>query len=207
MYQVSQFVFNTPTTIVVSGTTGSGKTTWIKRVLDNLNMFKTKPDRIVYCYGVWQDAFSDMKNVEFRQGLNLPNNSGDQHLLLILDDLMSAVVESPSAEALFTEGSHHKNITVIFILQNFFKQGKHARTIALNSHYINIMRNPRDIQQIKILGRQIGQEKLIEEAYKDCMTKQYGYLLLDLSPHNTNEELRLKTNIFPGEDTVVYLPK
>ena len=207
MFQVSNFVFHTPTTILVSGATGSGKTTWLKKVLDNLSIFKRKPDRIVYCYGVWQPAFDDMKNVEFREGLDIPKNNENDHMLIILDDLMTAVVESPIAHTLFTKGSHHMNITVILVVQNFFVQGKHARTITLNCHYMVIMKNPRDIQQIKLIGRQIGQEVLIQEAYKDCMKEQYGYLLIDLSPHNINEQLRIKSHIFPQEDLVVYLAR
>ena len=207
MYQVPEHLFNTPTTIIISGATGSGKTTWLKKVLQNASLFKTKPDRIVYCYGVWQDSFKDMHEVEFRKGLDIPGNDGGDHMIIVLDDLMSQVVQSPSAESLFTEGSHHRNITVIFILQNLFQQGKHARTIMLNSHYIVLFKNPRDIQQVRILGRQLGQEKAVEEAYKDCMKKPYGYLMIDLSPHNTTDDFKLKTDIFPSQDLVIYLPR
>ena len=207
MYQVEQHVFITPTTMVVSGATGSGKTTWLKRVLENPSLFSEKPDRIIYCYGAWQPAFEEMKNVEFIEGLNIPKNNGKDHMLIILDDLMCEVVQSPVAQSLFTEGSHHNKITVIFILQNLFQQGKHARSIMINSHYIIVMKNPRDIQQVKLLGRQLDQEKLVTQAYKDCMKEQYGYLVIDLSPHNKNEDLRVKTKIFPGEDPVIFLPK
>ena len=77
----------------------------------------------------------------------------------------------------------------------------------LNSHYLVLMKNPRDIQQVKVLGRQLGQEKLLEEAYKDCMREQYAYLLIDLSPHHTHESLRIKTNIFPKENPIIYVAK
>ena len=36
---------------------------------------------------------------------------------------------------LFTKGSHHRNLTVIYIVQNVFDKGKYSRTISLNSHY------------------------------------------------------------------------
>ena len=116
---------------------------------------------------------------------------------------MSEIVQSKPAEKLFTQGSHHKNITVIFIVQNSYQQGKVAKTIMLNTHYLVLMRNARDINQIKLLGRQIGLDKVLEEAYKDCMKTPYGYLLIDLLPSSI-EDLRLKTNIFPGETEIVY---
>ena len=207
MYDVSEHTFITPTTIIISGATGSGKTTWLKKLLKHQNLFSTKPEKIIYCYGVWQEAFEDMSNIEFRQGLDIPSKKEKGHMIVILDDLMSEVVKSSTVQSLFTEGSHHGDITVIFILQNLFQQGKHARSIMLNSHYIVLMKNPRDIQQVKLLGRQLDQEKLVTEAYKDCMKEQYGYLVIDLSPHNIHENLRIKTHIFPGEDLTVYLPK
>ncbi|KAG8229448.1 hypothetical protein J437_LFUL005553 [Ladona fulva] len=39
---------------------------------------------------------------------------------------------------LFTKGAHHWNLSVIFITQNLFHQGKGRRDISLNSHYIAI---------------------------------------------------------------------
>ena len=207
MYTIPDYVFSTPTTIVVSGTTGCGKTTWIKKMLTNPSLFKDKIDRVVYCYGTWQTAFNDMREVEFREGLDIPTDfNRDQHTLIILDDLMSEIVQSKAAEKLFTQGSHHKNITVIFIVQNLYQQGKTAKTIMLNTHYLVLMRNARDINQIKVLGRQIGLDKTLEEAYKDCMTTPFGYLVVDLSPSGV-EDLRLRTNIFPGEIPIVYLSK
>ena len=44
------------------------------------------------------------------------------------------------------------------------------------------------------------------EAYEDATSSLHGYLVVDCdskSPH----ELKLRTNIFPGEQTVCYLKK
>ena len=206
VYNLPVYIFSSPTTIVISGTTGSGKTTWLKRLLTHSELFQNKPERVVYCYGVWQSAFNDMSGIEFRQGLDIPTDFNGKHTVLILDDLMSEIVQSKVAEKLFTQGSHHTNITVIFIVQNLYQQGKVAKTIMLNTHYLVLMKNARDINQIKVLGRQIGLDKTLEEAYKDCMYNRFGYLLVDLSP-NSVDELKLQTDIFPGEVRVVYQTK
>ena len=44
------------------------------------------------------------------------------------------------------------------------------------------------------------------EAYKDATREPYSYLLLDLRPEQ-DEDLRLRTNVIPGETYYVYVPK
>ena len=45
---------------------------------------------------------------------------------------------------LFTRDSHHHNLSVIYIVQNLFHQGKGSRSISLNSYYLVLFKNPRD---------------------------------------------------------------
>ena len=202
--------FKAPTTLCLSGVTQSGKTTWLKKLIANKNqMFDPPPKKIKYCYGVWQEAFKDMKNLIFHKDLPTSDEIEDfadgSHCLLILDDLMDSVAKSEEAQRLFVRGSHHKNITVVYITQNMFYQGKCARTISLNCHYLVLFRNPRDFTQIQFLGRQIGLSKTLPEAYEDCMKEPFGYLVVDLHPHST-EGPTLLTHVFPCENEVVYKP-
>jgi hypothetical protein len=44
---------------------------------------------------------------------------------------------------------------------------------------------------------------LLKEAYKDSVKEPYNPLIIDLSPH-TDESYKLRRNIFPGEDPIVY---
>ena len=39
---------------------------------------------------------------------------------------------------LFTRGSHHRGISVLYLAQNLFPPGKLSRTISLNSHYMYV---------------------------------------------------------------------
>ena len=166
------------------------------------------PRKVLYCYGVWQPAFNDI-TATFHKDLPTPEYldkfADGRHCLVILDDLMDSVVKSDDVQRLFVRGSHHKNITVIYVNQNMFQQGKCARSINLNCHYLLIFKNPRDFSQIQYLGRQIGLGKTLVEAYEDCMKERYGYLLIDLSPHNYGER-KLFSHVFPGEDLVAYEP-
>jgi len=44
------------------------------------------------------------------------------------------------------------------------------------------------------------------EAYKDATRVPYSYLFVNLRPEQ-DEDLRLRTNIFPGETGYVYVSK
>jgi hypothetical protein len=46
--------------------------------------------------------------------------------------------------SLFTKKSHHRNISVMYIVQNLF----HHRTISLNAHYMVLFQNLTDVSQI-----------------------------------------------------------
>ena len=56
---------------------------------------------------------------------------------------------------LFTRGSHHRNLSVIYVVQNLFHQGKGSRSRSLNSHYLVLFKNPRDKLQILTLAKQM----------------------------------------------------
>ncbi len=79
----------------------------------------------------------------------------------------------------------------------------------LNTHYIVLFKNPRDVGQVATLARQMypGKSKFVVEAFRDATDKPYGYLLIDLKPE-TDENYRLRTNIFPDDDRqFAYVPK
>ena len=197
-----------PFTALVAGPTGSGKTRFVFKLIENARvMIEPPPRRVVYCYGEYQELFKKYPDVEFRQGLpNLEDFDGRQPVLLIVDDLMNEANESVAN--MFTKGSHHRNVSVTFLVQNLFHKNKHVRTISLNSHYMVLFKNPRDASQFASLARQMYPNKsaFAVEAYKDATREPYSYLLVDLRPEQ-DEELRLRTDIFPGETQYVYVPK
>jgi hypothetical protein len=121
--------------------------------------------------------------------------------LIVLDDLMAQSSKDKRIADLFTKGSHHRNLSIIYIVQNiFFHQGKEMRNISLNAHYIVLFKSPRDKQQISMLARQINPGKVQEfmRSYEDATSRPHGYLMLDSKP-TTDDHQRLKTNVIPGE--------
>ena len=204
---------------MVIGASGSGKTRWVYKFLQHLKyMFNnTKTEKIMYCYGVYQPLFDEMKkhikHLIFHEGLpdkeEIKELSRDGHAILILDDLMQEVASSKTMQDLFCQYCHHMGISVIYITQNLFQQGKCTRTIALNTHVMVLMKNLRNTSQISCLARQLypGQCGMLEEIYHDVMQTPYGYLVVDMSP-SAIDQYRLRTHIFPEEyPTIVYVPK
>ena len=152
----------------------------------------------------------EIEGIEFFEGVpdqtEVKKFADGKHNLIILDDLSERVVKDPVIEKLFVQGAHHLNLSVFFVSHNCFRQGKCARTIALNTHYTILFRNVRDGQQIGSLGKQMfpGNNKVLVEAYEDATSTKYGYLVID-STANGEDAYRLRTKIFPGEDPIVYV--
>ena len=105
-------------------------------------------------------------------------------------------------------GSHHKGISVLYLTQNLFPPGKLSRTISLNSHYFIIFKNPRDSLGIATLAKQMfpNRTQYLMDSFHDATKEPFSYLLIDCHPQ-TPETIRLRTNIFPGERHIVYVPK
>lgn len=198
-----------PWTSMICGPTSCGKTVFVMNFLKYIDdMSDTKFDRILLYYTEWQPIYKEFGDIEFHEGL--PKSEDYAHdprpKLLILDDLMR---ESSSGAVvnLFTKGSHHNNLSVIFISQNLFHRGQ--REISLNSNYIVIFKNPRDRAQVQYLARQLYPEdtRFFQDAYLDATSIPHGYLLVDLK-QNTPENVRVRTCIFPFDEyQYVYVPR
>ena len=203
---MSHAILRHPFTASLAGPSGCGKTQFTLKLLERkFEMINPTPSRIVWCYGIFQRQFSEVKGVEFREGVpKMDEFDGVSRTLLVLDDLMHEVNDEVSR--LFTKGSHHKNLSVLFLTQNLFRASRHGRTMNLNTHYLVLFKNPRDASQIAFLSRQMypGKGKFLVEAFRDATAKPYGYLFIDLKPE-TDERLRIRTNIFPDDTNYVYV--
>ena len=205
--------FHAGSPIIVAGPTGSGKTTWVRDVLAE-QLFTQPITSVLYCYGVYQGFFDefDKSVVEFHQGLPTREkveslNNGNFNVV-VLDDMMQSIVKNVEIQDLFTQHCHHYNISVIFLTQNLYAQGKCARNINLNAHYIVLFANKRDESQALYLGRQLFPRKqtFFQEAYEDATARSHGYLVVDCDPKSPRE-IKLRTNIFRNEKCIVYFPK
>lgn len=198
--------FQHPFTSIIAGMTSSGKTYFVRKLLNNwkqLIAVDVNVLKIMWCYNETESLSKvNASNCEIVYIKGIPNLDEIKQFkpnLIVLDDLMDDV--SNEIKELFTRGSHHMNISIIFIVQNIFNQNKQMRTICLNAHYIVLTKGLRNTQQISLLGKQIfSKSKELIEVFKHATSRPFGYLILDLHPQ-TKDEFRLRTRIFRDELT------
>ncbi|KAL9962026.1 hypothetical protein ACROYT_G031085 [Oculina patagonica] len=127
-----RFHLGHPFTCMVAGMTGSGKTLWVKSLLQQAHKtIHPPPERIVWCYSQWQPAYSEllmtMPGIEFSKGI--PEILEQDYFfdvnkrnLIVIDDQMIEAGSDNRVVNLFTKGLHHRNLSVIYIVQNLFHQ-------------------------------------------------------------------------------------
>ena len=207
-------IFVHPFNYIISGPTMCGKTFFLKEILKFRDILITPvPTKIYFCYKSWQKTYDDFKelipNIVFIKGLIDFDDLNINHKnMIIFDDLMKECIESESVMNIFTVGSHHKNTSTFFLSQNIFAQGKFSRDISLNANYMIIFRNPRDLQQIQVLARQMfpNDSKFLIESFQDSTLKPHGYLFLDLK-QSTESRNRIQSGILPNQKRIIYLSK
>ena len=110
--------------------------------------------RIIWYYSQWQRAYTPqllmmILTIKFIKGIpeSLENESyldvNICNLIVINNQMIEARIDNRIVN-LFTKGSHHRNLSVIYVVQNLFQQGKGNRSISLNSHSLVLFKNPRD---------------------------------------------------------------
>ena len=178
-------------------------------------MIDKPPEKIIWFYSEFQPGYVEMTktipNIEFYENLSPSFDellSPERRTFLVINDLMDVAGDDKPVAALFTKTCHHKNASVVYISQNLYHRGKEARTISLNTQYYCLFKNCRDKLQISCLGKQMypRRTKFFQEAYEDATREKWGYLFVDLRA-DTPEDLRLRTNIFPGETQIAYIPR
>jgi hypothetical protein len=205
-----------PFTSIVCGPSSSGKSFFVEKFINNIEQLCDTPIKeIVWCYAIWQPLYTRLlkeNKCKFIEGIPniesiVSNDAGEPApRLLVIDDLMREA--GHSVTDIFTKGSHHRNMSIIFISQNLFFKGKGSRDVSLNTQYFTVFKHPRDQSQFLYLARQVYPKcpQFLQEAYEDATEKAHGYLLLDLK-QATPDNVRFRTNIFPNEKLIIYQPR
>ena len=204
---MSFIILKTPFTMLISGGTGSGKTTLVSDMIFNIKeIVDIPPEKIIIVYSQMQPLYEIIASkssipVEFIEGL--PDDLiTPPRTLMILDDLQTSNSKQ-NIKSWFLAKSHHYETSLIYITQNIFESSKQHRDISLNSHYIVLFKNPRDMSQIRYIAGQMdpNNPKNIIEAYKLATKEPHTYLLLDLR-QSTPDYARLRQSIIPGKGVI-----
>ena len=121
---------------------------------------------------------------------------------------MDVANSSLSVADFFTKGSHHRNLIVIYLVQNVYNNDKSQRTISLNLHYSVVFCNGSDASQFHTMAYQICQNnsKWLIDSFTDATCKPYRYLVLDYHP-STPEDQTIVTNILFEEQLTYYIKR
>ena len=203
-----------PFRMCITGPSQSGKTYFVSQLLENRKkLFSNDISVIYFFYSIENQSIQELKllaknkliNIVFIQGIEDmdPQDYVDpqgKHCLLIFDDLMQQVMNSPKILEIFTIFSHHSKISVIIISQDFFyNSGSHRNirmTINRNMDYLVLFCNPLDQQTAYIIASRImpKETKKFMEIYKRaCQIARY--LFIDGSI-TTDNSIRMRTDIF-----------
>ena len=199
-----------PRRMLIYGPSGSGKSTFVEKLLIYMkDIFDFYFDKIIYCSENWFPSYDEIHGISIDKVNDLDremieNLATDEKNLIILDDNMHKFCKDPLISDIFTKYSHHKNIFVIILFQTNFPNEKYKMDIASNSTYIVLMSNPMNEKQMNLLCAQRG-GAFIMNCYKEATNNRpYSYLFLDCD-QETPDEVRVRTNIFPNEDTISFV--
>lgn len=188
-----------PANMIISGATNTGKTALTMKLLKNKSLFRPPPSEIVYLYKHYQNQFRDEPDIRFIGSLSDFKPRGD-NVVLVLDDQLGRV--TPDMVDYFIAG-RHRNISVIFLMQNIYYNDPSVRTINANASHFIFMKSPRSAMQIDQLARQClppGARRRVCEAYHDSVKRPYGYLWINLDG-GADEAHRFASNVCPEPGT------
>jgi hypothetical protein len=219
-----------PFSMTISGPSQCGKSEFI------FNLIKFRTDvvtsdfkRIIYCqsncFSVKNLQFFDRLKKEFEsleilQGLpdinELQLTYNNEPALLIVDDLMNDVLSSKKMVEIATVHSHNFNLSVVFVFQNFYANGKYSTTLQRNSQYKVLFYNSADLVELRHLSTQMSNNaKFLSQCFEYLMehfpeSKSF-YLLIDGHYRSSVKKFWCRSHIFPelhkGDVTpIIFFP-
>jgi hypothetical protein len=200
----------TPFTCLIGGSPMSGKSTFVKRLLEQRwKLIDNEFDYLLWCYGQRTAMIDSLQNQTLgipTTVLNgLPSSFSDyiqpqKRGLVILDDLMATAGESKEVTDLFCNKVQHANLSVILLMQNLFYHGKERTTFLRCAHYLVIFKNPLDRSTPLYLAQRVMplQRKLFLNIFDAATDRAFGYLFID-GHQTTPTNARFRTNIFDDD--------
>lgn len=206
--KVNYHRWNHPSNIMVCGPTKSGKTEYVYKMLKHRKwFFRPGLKKVLFIYSEEQKIYDQMKDefgdsITFVQGLPEDPYVYFTHRepgIIIVDDMMCEIEQNGrEVSKWFTKGTHHKNISLVLLVQNLFP--KNMRNISLNAHYLVLFQNPRDKSQVSRLGGQAfpGDVPWFKTVLQRVFRIPYRPVVLNFH-HSTPTAESISCDLFPED--------
>ena len=203
--KINNFHFYKPMRAIFSGSSQSGKTYLIGKILENqMQLFGSEFEQIKYFYPEYLDEcpvqwHNSMKTpISYEPGfprksdiMEMPEGS-----LIIIDDNMKKVVDSELMRQFFNVISGKRNLSIIVVTQNYFTQGKFSRDIRNSSNIVCLFRNCADATLNIRVSRAFKLEKAYQAAEAETFSNSvYPYIFIDQSQRSQLSSYRVYSDI------------
>ena len=207
-YREIDFDFANIFRVYISGSSGSGKTHFAKKLIDS-SLFDIR--RVHYFHpdfhqsnpNDWQETLS--KDVIFRP--QFPTREDllqlEENTCIVLDDIFDSCVNSKDIDELFRVISSKHKLHVIVMTQRYFYPGKFNLSIRNSCNYHVLMRNV-DAGEVRRIGQTLGLIKEINFAEKVNEKKIYPYIFIDRSNVARAYNIQVYTDIFSERKEIVH---
>ena len=202
-YILENSKFSSPFRIILSGSSGSGKTYFAGKLLQS-NLFENEIENIYYYYPCYlREApvnWHEVMKVPVIYNVGLPSKTEltdlPERSCVVIDDSFDEAIKSSAIDHLFRVISGKKQISVIIMTQNNFSKGRYGREIRNSCNFSVLFRNCCDTTINDSITRMAGVKRAYNAAMDDQCGSQYPYVLIDQSQRGQMTPFRVYTNIF-----------
>lgn len=175
--------------IFVGGPSRCGKTFFVVDFIQNLkSISKIPPTNIIYVYKVWQPKYDEIRKlitvfIQEQEDLleKIKEHLSDQPSLIVFDDLINSKSLKNIAQ-LFVVDGRHLSMSLIFLSQRLFVNDEHFRQISGNCDYFCVFKNPRKVNEVRELAKQLTPGTLeLLNIYALATKEPYSYLFINLT--------------------------
>ena len=201
--------------MIVAGSSGKGKTTLIRQIIENANGILEKDfTRIILLRGV---ETSNEQILRKKLGTNLITFDGiphenvilpllkgnNAHTLLLIEDLDADACNSKFISKIFTAYSHHLGFSVILSTQNIFRPGRERLTLFRNASHLVLFSSDLDESLIRLVAQKVHTKdpQKITNLFESLTSDPHGYLSIWT---NCPKELKFRSNL-SGDIQHVYI--
>jgi len=206
-----QIEFSYPYRMLISGSSGSGKTFLAEKILSRPDLFEKRIEKIIYFY----PSFLDKRPVKWDTSLDIPISYRrglpkkediidlKSHTTLVIDDNYDKAINCSFIDHLFRVMSRKRVINVILITQNNFMAGRYGRNIRNSCNFTVLMRNSVDERINRRVANQMGLLKAFKTASEMTKHETYPYIFIDQTPLGYKSDCRLFVDIFSSVQKVI----